>query len=121
MCHHHKLLDLISFICLSLSILCYSDKNSKRTRDLHLLKKLKAFLKENDSDNDKLIEEIQKRMQELKTNDIRTQAIEMLSTSKYITPDALEVALNVVVDNLISEGKLLLEVCILFICSWFIS
>jgi hypothetical protein len=59
-------------------------------------------------------------MQELKTNDVRSQAVEMLSTSKYVTPDALEVALNVV-DNLISEGKLLLEVCILFICSWFIS
>ncbi|PNF37324.1 hypothetical protein B7P43_G00463 [Cryptotermes secundus] len=80
-----------------------SDKNSKRTRDLHLLKKLKAFLKENDYDNDRLIEEVQKRMQELKTNDIRTQAIDMLSTSKYITPDALEVALNIVVDKLTSQ------------------
>lgn len=48
-------------------------------------------------------------MQELKTNDIRTQAIEMLSASKYITPDALEVALDTVVDKLTSQGKLLLE------------
>jgi hypothetical protein len=117
--HHHRLLDLTSFVFLSLSILCYSEKNSKRARDLHLLKKLKAFLKENDYDNDRLIEEIHKRMQELKTNDIYTQAIEMLSTSKYITPDALEVALNIVVDKLTSQGKLLLEVFILFIYSWF--
>jgi hypothetical protein len=73
------------------------------------MKKLKDFLKEDDYDDDKLIEEIQKRVQELKTNDIRTQVIEMLSTSKYIIPDALEVALSVVVDKLTSQGQLLLK------------
>jgi hypothetical protein len=95
---------------MSLSILCYSDKNSKRTRDLHILKELKAFIKKNDYDDDKLIEEIRKKVQELKTNDVCTQAIEMLSTSKYIIPDALEVALSIVVNKLTSQGKLLLQV-----------
>jgi hypothetical protein len=90
-----------------LSTLCFSDKNSKRARDLHLLKKLKTFLKEGEYDDEKLIEEVKKTIQELKTNDIRIQTIEMLSTSKYIIPDALEVALSVVVDRMIAQGKLM--------------
>lgn len=88
----------------------YSDKNSKRARDLHLLKKLKAFLKEGDYDDEKLVEEVQKTVQELKTNDIRSQAIEMLSMSKYIVPDALSIAVNIVVDKLIEQGKLVLKI-----------
>lgn len=93
----------------------YSDKNSKRARDLHLLKKLKAFLKEGDYDDEKLVEEVQKTVLELKTNDIRTQAIEMLSTSKYIIPDALSIAVNIVVDKLIEQGELVLKTeCVCF-------
>jgi hypothetical protein len=56
-----------------------------------------------------LVEEVRQTVQELKTNDIRTQAIEMLSTSKYIIPDALATAVNIVVDKLIEQGKLLLK------------
>jgi hypothetical protein len=98
------------FACHSFFFFWYcSDKNSKRARDLHLLKKLKTFLKEGDYNDEKLVEEVRKTMQELKTNDIRTQAIEMLSTSKYIIPDALSSAVNIVVDKLIEQGKLVLE------------
>ncbi|XP_021929847.1 rab3 GTPase-activating protein non-catalytic subunit-like isoform X2 [Zootermopsis nevadensis] len=81
-----------------------SDKNSNRAGDLHLLKKLKVLLKEEDSD-DKLIEEVRKTVQELKTNDVRTQTLEILSTSKYITPDALDAALSVVVEKLIGQDS----------------
>lgn len=98
------------FICLTtICFLYYSDKNSKRARDLHLLKKLKAFLKAGDYDDEKLVEEVRKTVQELKTNGVRTQAIEMLSTSKYIVPDALSIAVNIVVDKLIEQGKLVLK------------
>lgn len=103
-----------------MSILCYSDKNSKRTRDLHLLKELKAFLKKNEYDNDKLIQEIQKKVQELKTNDVCTQVIEVLSTSRYIIPDALEVALSIVAEKLTTQGRLWLQICVLFIYLGFI-
>lgn len=76
-----------------------------------MLKKLKSFLKEGDCDDKKLIEEVQKTVQELKTNDIRIQMLEMLSASKYVIPDALEAALNVVVEKLIGQGKVTDEVC----------
>jgi hypothetical protein len=75
-----------------------------------LLKKLKAFLKEDDCDDKKLIEEVRKTVQELKTNDVRTQTLEVLSTRKYIIPDALEVAVSVGVDKLIGQGKITDEV-----------
>ena len=58
-------------------------------------------------------------MQELKTNDIRTQAIEMLSTSKYIIPDALSIAVNIVVDKLIEQGKLVLKTECVCVCVCF--
>ncbi|KAJ9600993.1 hypothetical protein L9F63_000831, partial [Diploptera punctata] len=80
-----------------------SDKNSKRARDLHLLKKLKTFLKEDEYDDDKLIDEVQKTVQELKTNEIRMQAVEMLSTNKHISPDALAVAIDVIVNKLVGQ------------------
>ncbi|XP_047119989.1 rab3 GTPase-activating protein non-catalytic subunit [Schistocerca piceifrons] len=94
-----------------------SDKNSRRARDLHLLKKLKTFLKEVDFEDDRLLEEVQKTMSELKTNEIRLQAIEMLSSNKYSIPEALEIALNECVDKLSVQdpetldhtGKLLLR------------
>ena len=70
-----------------------------------MLKKLKTFLKEDDYDDEKLIDEVQKTIQELKTNEIRTQAIEMLSTNKHISPDALAVALDVIIDRLTGQGK----------------
>jgi hypothetical protein len=38
----------------------------------------------------------------------------MLSTSKHITPDALSIAVNIVVDKLIEQGKLVLKIeCVL--------
>ena len=70
-----------------------------------MLKKLKTFLKEDEYDDFKLIDEVQKTIQELKTNEIRTQAVEMLSTNKHISPDALAAALDVIVDKLISQGE----------------
>lgn len=75
-----------------------------------MLKKLTAFLKENDSDDEKLIEEVRKTVQELKTNYVRTKTLEMLSTSKYIIPDALESALSVI-DKLTGQGKLMMKYC----------
>lgn len=84
-----------------------SDKNSKRARDLHLLKKLKTFLKEVDCNNEQLIEEVQKTMLELKTNEIKLQTIEVLTSSKFSIPEALEVALNDCLDKLSDQGLLL--------------
>lgn len=66
-----------------------SSQNSNKARDMHLFKKLKTFLREEDFENDKLINEITNMCMDLKTNEIRLQTIEMLMCNKHVTPDAL--------------------------------
>ncbi|XP_046609657.1 rab3 GTPase-activating protein non-catalytic subunit [Neodiprion virginianus] len=77
-----------------------SSKNGKRARDLHLLKKLKAFLREEEFDSEKLINEVTSTCMDFKTNEIRLQAVEMLMVNKHITPESLLAALDVFVENL---------------------
>ncbi|XP_031839232.1 rab3 GTPase activating protein isoform X2 [Nomia melanderi] len=66
-----------------------SSKNGKRARDIHLLKKLKMFLREEEFDDEKLISEVRSVCTDLKTNEIGVQTLEMLMINKHITPDAL--------------------------------
>lgn len=77
-----------------------SSKNGKRARDLHLLKKLKAFLREEEFDNEKLINEVTSTCLDFKTNEIRLQVLEMLMVNKHITPEAMLAALNVFIEKL---------------------
>lgn len=83
-----------------------SSKNGKRARDLHLLKKLKAFLREEEFDNEKLINEVTSTCLDFKTNEIRLQVVEMLMVNKHVTPEALLAALNVFVENLSRYSEL---------------
>ncbi|XP_012253512.2 rab3 GTPase-activating protein non-catalytic subunit isoform X2 [Athalia rosae] len=77
-----------------------SSKNGKRARDLHLLKKLKSFLREEEFDNEKLINEVTSVCLDFKTNEIRLQVVEMLMVNKHITPEALLAALDVFIEKL---------------------
>ncbi|XP_015586731.1 rab3 GTPase-activating protein non-catalytic subunit isoform X2 [Cephus cinctus] len=81
-----------------------SSKNGKRARDLHLLKKLKAFMREEEFDEERLINEVANICLDLKTNEVRLQVIEMLMTNKHIVPDALLAALNCFVDKFVQYG-----------------
>lgn len=62
-----------------------SSQNSNKARDMHLYKKLKNLLKNQDFDNEKLTN----IFKDFKTNEARFQTIEMLITNKNITPDLL--------------------------------
>ncbi|XP_078049758.1 rab3 GTPase activating protein isoform X1 [Augochlora pura] len=66
-----------------------TSQNGKRARDIHLLRKLKTFLREEEFDNEKLISVIDSICADLKTNEIKVQMIEMLMMNKHIIPDAL--------------------------------
>lgn len=66
-----------------------SSKNGKRARDLHMLRKLRTFLREEDFDEEKLVSEVTNTCLGLKTNEIRVQTIEVLMNSKHILPNAL--------------------------------
>lgn len=77
-----------------------SSKNGKRARDIHLLRKLRTFLREEEFDEEKLISEITGVCLDLKTNEIRVQAIELLMNSKHILPNALLAATNCFITRL---------------------
>ncbi|XP_076280641.1 rab3 GTPase activating protein [Lasioglossum baleicum] len=66
-----------------------TSKNGKRARDIHLLRKLKTFLREEEFDNEKLVSEITSVCTDLKTSEMKVQTIEMLMINKHIIPDAL--------------------------------
>ncbi|EFN79470.1 Rab3 GTPase-activating protein non-catalytic subunit [Harpegnathos saltator] len=71
-----------------------NSKNGKRARDIHLLRKLKTFLREEEFDEEKLISEVTNICLELKTNEIKIQTIEVLMNSKHVLPDVLLAATN---------------------------
>nr|XP_012216087.1 PREDICTED: rab3 GTPase-activating protein non-catalytic subunit isoform X1 [Linepithema humile] len=71
-----------------------NSKNGKRARDIHLLRKLRTFLREEDFDEEKLVSEVTNTCVGLKTNEIRVQTIEVLMNNKHILPNALLAATN---------------------------
>lgn len=71
-----------------------NSKNGKRARDIHLLRKLRTFLREEEFDEEKLVSEVNSTCAGLKTNEIRVQTIEVLMNNKHILPDALLAATN---------------------------
>lgn len=71
-----------------------NNKNGKRARDIHLLRKLRTFLREEEFDEEKLVSEVTNTCLELKTSEIRIQTIEVLMNSKHILPNALFAATN---------------------------
>lgn len=83
-----------------------NSKNGKRARDIHLLKKLKTFLREEEFDHEKLVSELQSMCADLETNEIKVQTIEMLMTNKNIIPDALLAATYCFTEKLDEYGML---------------
>nr|CAD7257648.1 unnamed protein product [Timema shepardi] len=77
-----------------------SDKHSQRAHDLHLLKKLKTFLREGNSDNELVTEEVRQTVRELRTSEVRLQALETLRSSRHTVPEALKVAADICVEKL---------------------
>jgi len=71
-----------------------NSKNGKRARDIHLLRKLRTYLREEEFNEEKLVAEVTTTCLGLKTNEIKVQTIEVLMNSKHILPDALLAAIN---------------------------
>ncbi|XP_066592229.1 rab3 GTPase-activating protein non-catalytic subunit [Prorops nasuta] len=71
-----------------------SSKNGKRARDIHLMRKLKTFMREEEYDEEKLIIEVTNVCLDIKTNEIKVQTLEMLINNKHTVPDALMAAVN---------------------------
>lgn len=63
-----------------------SEKNSKRARDVHIYKRLKQFVKTNNSAG---VTEVLSFCSELKTSEIKLQSLEMLSGYKGVDPEVV--------------------------------
>lgn len=83
-----------------------NSKNGKRARDIHLLQKLKTFLRVDEFDDEKLVSEIHNVCTDLKTNEIRVQIIDMLMANKNTIPDALLTATQCFIKKLEEYGTL---------------
>ncbi|EZA61233.1 Rab3 GTPase-activating protein non-catalytic subunit [Ooceraea biroi] len=71
-----------------------SSKNGRRARDIHLLRELRTFLREEEFNEEKLVSEVTRTCLGLKTYEIKVQTIEVLMNSKHILPEALLAATN---------------------------
>lgn len=87
-----------------------TSKNGKRARDVHLMKKLKTFMREEEFDDEKLIKEVENICSELKTNEVRLQVLEMLMSSRHVISDAILTATNCFIKLLIQFKEEELEV-----------
>ncbi|XP_012937688.1 rab3 GTPase-activating protein non-catalytic subunit [Aplysia californica] len=84
--------------------LALSDKSSKRARDLHLLKKLKTFLKESSEDREGLQETIIELLLDLKVSSIAHQAIERVLSTRYLPVKVMQNIVRASIKRLEARG-----------------
>ncbi|XP_023244121.1 rab3 GTPase-activating protein non-catalytic subunit-like [Centruroides sculpturatus] len=95
-----------------------SDRNSKRARDIHLLKEFKTLLRSS-KDKNKMIGDISKILLDIKSANIKQQAIDSLLRCNTITVDTVKLVIKQLTIYLLSqdleqldyESKLLLQTC----------
>ncbi|KAH9519441.1 Rab3 GTPase-activating protein non-catalytic subunit [Bulinus truncatus] len=85
--------------------LALSDKSSKRARDLHLLKKLKTFLKESAEDREGLEETILQLLLDMKVASIAHQAVERILSTKYLSVQLMQNVVRACIKKLDSKAK----------------
>uniref|UniRef100_A0A1B0EVF1 Putative rab3 gtpase-activating protein non-catalytic subunit n=1 Tax=Lutzomyia longipalpis TaxID=7200 RepID=A0A1B0EVF1_LUTLO len=84
--HDHQLKEIfIPFHC------ALTDANSKTAKDLHLLKRLKAILRSGDH-NDQFRSDVSTICETLQTVEFQLQCLDMMISSKKLTPAILELA-----------------------------
>ncbi|KAL5008455.1 hypothetical protein ScPMuIL_014036 [Solemya velum] len=85
--------------------LALSDKNNKRSRDLHLLRKIKSLLKESTQETDDLYTKVKELLMAIKISDIRKQGVERIMNTKYLTSTFMQRILSSCIQNLHSKQK----------------
>lgn len=83
-----------------------SSKNNDKVRDIHMLKNITRILKDENEQPEKLIQESINLAQNLRTAGIIKQAVDTLSSSKFISADVFLAFLQSLKERL-SSGELL--------------
>ncbi|XP_065207798.1 rab3 GTPase-activating protein non-catalytic subunit isoform X2 [Planococcus citri] len=92
---------VIPFYC------CLNSRNNDKIRDIHMLKNITRILKDENEQRDKLIQESINLAQNLRTADVIKQAVDSLSSNKYMFSDVLLAFLQSLKDRLSVETDLL--------------
>ncbi|XP_074646161.1 rab3 GTPase-activating protein non-catalytic subunit-like isoform X2 [Tubulanus polymorphus] len=79
--------------------LALSDKNSKRARDMHLLKKLKLSLRENKEESDLLESEILAIFSEMRTAGMKIQGLERVLSTKYLSSQFMDTVIQAILQH----------------------
>lgn len=82
-----------------------NSKNVKRARDVHLLRKLRTFLREEDFNEARLVSKVTDTCLGLETNEVRIQTIEVLMNSGHVLPNALLAATDCFVKRGIRDAR----------------
>ncbi|KAL3873895.1 hypothetical protein ACJMK2_036974 [Sinanodonta woodiana] len=90
--------------------LALSDKNSRRVRDIHLLKKLKQTLRENKKESDVLEAQVKDLLLNIRTSNIAQQGVERILSTKYMGPAVQGRILEACIAKLSSLGGSNLEI-----------
>ncbi|XP_063235843.1 rab3 GTPase-activating protein non-catalytic subunit isoform X2 [Bacillus rossius redtenbacheri] len=77
-----------------------SDRHSQRARDAHLLKRLKASVREAERDEGQLADEVRRTVRDLRTSEGRLQTLEFLCASRHSAPEAVQAAVDVCKERL---------------------
>lgn len=80
-----------------------SEKNSKRARDVHLYKKLRQLIRNGECDEEQLLNEAYNTVTELKTTEIKTQVVELLTSNRNMSAKAMMQCVQYIADHSIDE------------------
>ncbi|KAK7502781.1 hypothetical protein BaRGS_00006031 [Batillaria attramentaria] len=85
--------------------LALSDKSSKRARDTHLLKKLKATLKEATSESESLQKSVKDLFMDIRIASISHQALERILSTRYLSVGFMQEVVQACIGRLASKGE----------------
>ncbi|KAK7104713.1 rab3 GTPase-activating protein non-catalytic subunit-like [Littorina saxatilis] len=85
--------------------LALSDKSSKRARDLHLLKKLKAVVKEASSETESLRNTVKEVFLDIRIASISHQALERILSTRYLSVTFMQEIVQSCIAGLSSKGE----------------
>nr|XP_022332543.1 rab3 GTPase-activating protein non-catalytic subunit-like isoform X2 [Crassostrea virginica] len=85
--------------------LALSDKNSKRARDLHLLKKLKQLLKDNKEESAELQSAVVQILQDTRISHVTQQGVERVLSTKYVSSHFMQEVLRTCSSHITNRGQ----------------
>ncbi|XP_055956898.1 rab3 GTPase-activating protein non-catalytic subunit [Patella vulgata] len=86
--------------------LALSDKSSKRARDLHLLKKLKALLKETTEESEAVDSTITELILDIRIANIAKQGVERILAAKYLSPKFMKSVIKACIKKISGKGDI---------------